>query len=189
MDSRRRTRAPWPRRTSRSPRPTGMSRTHRTTARCTTCQHLTGDRYAHRGPCTSRGTLAESLPRTFRGLQPPKPAPDANQRARRAADLQLYGADDGIRTRDPNLGKPSGRARDLHKCGSQGPCGALRRWVLRCVPGRFSAVRGLVADFERAAVPGFKRSPVVASAWGGDLHIWRRHAGVDRGVVFSHLRR
>jgi len=52
-----------------------------------------------------RGVATESPPRTFRGLAAPHPGRNANQRPRKAADLQFSGADDGIRTRDPHLGK------------------------------------------------------------------------------------
>src|SRR5437764_530837 len=57
----------------------------------------------------------ESSPRTFHGLAIAIRPPNAKQRPREAADLHLYGADDGIRTRDPNLGKADGRGYDLHK--------------------------------------------------------------------------
>ena len=62
-------------------------------------------------------TGAEWLSRTFRGLGDPCPAQNANQRPREAADLHLCGADDGIRTRDPNLGKADCRRRDLQRRG------------------------------------------------------------------------
>ena len=57
------------------------------------------------GRCRNwRGVATDSPPRTFRGLAAPHPGRNANQRPRKAADLQFCGADDGIRTRDPHLG-------------------------------------------------------------------------------------
>ena len=42
------------------------------------------------------GLVRESLPRTFRGLAAPHPGRNANQRPRKAADLQFLGATTGF---------------------------------------------------------------------------------------------
>jgi len=85
----------------------GLRRPRRRTERRTRSPltpHIAGDRCFLLDPRHHPGMARESPPRTFRRLEAPHPGPNANQRPRKAADLHVRGADDGIRTRDPHLG-------------------------------------------------------------------------------------
>ena len=76
---------------------------------------VTSDRYGHLFPA-AREALAASLDEAFQRAGPrsrgptaahdgPRPLRKASAASNEAADLRLFGADDGIRTRDPHLGK------------------------------------------------------------------------------------
>jgi len=79
---------------------------------------VTSDRYGHLFP-EARSGIADALDATYRATPAAHSRPrgelvaaaKAHQRPRRAADARSstsLGADDGIRTRDPNLGKAFG---------------------------------------------------------------------------------